>query len=98
IRDDLVTGVQTCALPIFLHHVFWRLGDNPALVIEPFAAGTAADLMEIAGAQNGGLLPVVFAQPREEYRANGDVDSNSESIRPARSEERRVGKGRRTTW
>src|SRR5207244_8832829 len=35
IRDDLVTGVQTCALPIWVQHMMWRFRDREHPGYEP---------------------------------------------------------------
>src|SRR5205823_6741693 len=90
IRDKLVTGVQTCALPI---------SDGSDLGAERFrdldgeasdAAGRAGDCNSLAGAK----LRVV-AKALQCHRA-GDCDRRrlleAQPLRLRRSEERRVGK------
>src|SRR5947208_12428286 len=66
IRDDLVTGVQTCALPIFADEHGWffiadeveaGLGRTGKMWgIEHF--GVAPDLVSIGKALGGGLMPL----------------------------------------
>src|SRR5947209_17017975 len=75
IRDIGVTGVQTCALPIFAVHLGIRIG----LVTGP----------------GGGVEQIIVNQADP----NTEVDGERASLKtkhPFRSEERRVGKERRT--
>ena len=60
-----------------------RLDDDEAAVVEALAPGAPGDLVEVAGAQVGGLLTVELAQAREQDRANRDVDARAERVRPA---------------
>src|SRR5207244_10211530 len=87
IRDDLVTGVQTCALPISLDWLFAR-GPHAARAGEPLPPVVLLDLKlpkldgfdvlrEIRADARTRLLPVVLLT----------------SSREDRSEERRVGQG-----
>src|SRR5207245_5352279 len=49
IRDATVTGVQTCALPIFLSHQLWRrrFGSNPGIVSKTIALN--AEIHQVIG-------------------------------------------------
>src|SRR2546430_11197234 len=85
IRDLTVTGVQTCALPIWLRH----------LVQVREGAGAIADLDEVpepdAGIMARCLVPVVALADRDGIQVHGEP-------RGRRSEERRVGKECRSRW
>src|SRR2546425_2095667 len=83
IRDKLVTGVQTCALPISLRAALARIGFG-----ELMAAGRAP----LEGLQPLGLDHVA-ASLRTSLRMPPAVTAG-----PARSEERRVGKECRSRW
>ena len=63
-----------------LDHVFGGLDHDPAAVVESFASGAAADLVEIAGAEDDGFLSVEFAEAGEEDGADGDIDADAEGI------------------
>ena len=39
--------------------------------------------MEVPRAVDGGFLPVVFAQPREQHGADRHVDADAQRVRPA---------------
>src|SRR5256886_6464221 len=83
IRDLTVTGVQTCALPIFSSSASRRArtdGAFSAWLSSP-AVGTADRSVRCT------WIPVESADPREAARGNGP-----------RSEERRVGKECRSRW
>src|SRR2546421_8021424 len=82
IRDLIVTGVQTCALPIFL-----RSGIHPP--INPGPAGKAAGLKGRASELFKEFVIVKLVVLPVEVRAAEDVP---------RSEERRVGKECRSRW
>src|SRR5258708_9118275 len=93
IRDDLVTGVQTCALPISAH-VFEGLPE-----IKTF--GQALEDM------GGTILTTVdgvevtvehVAAIQEKQMLQADYGSTLEKFRRVRSEERRVGKECRSRW
>src|SRR5207244_8334674 len=90
IRDDLVTGVQTCALPI----------SNCA----KFSSGTATTLGSVTyQVDNHGKTKDV-RPPKFMYwvKVTATAGSNtfviSQSITTGRSEERRVGKECRARW
>ncbi len=57
-----------------------RLRDHAARDVEAFAAGASSDLLEVAHREHGRLLPVVFAQLREEHRADRDVHPDAERV------------------
>src|SRR5207244_9988540 len=86
IRDDLVTGVQTCALPI-LHHELAPKGVNVTVVLP---GATRTPMLSRFGADKGSMgrlaMPVDIC-----------VADALNSLR-ARSEERRVGKECRCRW
>src|SRR5207244_8594314 len=88
IRDDLVTGVQTCALPIFLEH---REGFRV-----PEAVAAAHDHVGLFRTESA--LPGEFLKVRESRvdvrwpELDGLVDDLARPGRIVRSEERRVGK------
>src|SRR5438105_11756054 len=82
IRDPLVTGVQTCALPIFR---------------TARAKGLSERAVLMRHAMRGGLLPVVsFSGPALAFLVTGTVVV--ERLFALRSEERRVGKECRSRW
>src|SRR5207247_6575491 len=88
IRDPLVTGVQTCALPIL------ELGDGPT-------GGDASDLVptgvgkpEVA-IRPGGDAPSAIGRGEQGDAATG---GDAPDLARARSEERRVGKECRGPW
>src|SRR5690606_40322448 len=84
IRDFHVTGVQTCALPIYAEIV------DQAILIQHLAEG-----QHIAGLYS--LAVMLFAcdpQPDDEIRRGTGTDGFGN----LRSEERRVGKECRSRW
>src|SRR3712207_7818880 len=84
IRDIGVTGVQTCALPIFVGLHAWRAGQTGRyLATFPLVfAGHGASLAGEAIAYTRHLVP----------------GRQREGRGPERSEERRVGKECRSRW
>src|SRR5258708_11541707 len=82
IRDDLVTGVQTCALPICLINVLLK---GPAAVL-PADREKFNNVMPPFGAvYNDADIASVISYLRKNFAPN-------------RSEERRVGKECRSRW
>src|SRR3546814_10970676 len=79
-RCALVTGVQTCALPIFLE----RIDADAAIGVEETLARLAVRLIDI-GRLFDRIHDAVFVEPRPGYLTQAGV------LGP-RSEERRVGK------
>src|SRR5207245_11568102 len=79
IRDATVTGVQTCALPIYPHVGRQDARDRPA----DECTGRRSDC---ADGRHDRYLPIVHPGLRTRVS------------RPARSEERRVGKEWRFVW
>src|SRR5207248_8936339 len=82
IRDRTVTGVQTCALPIF---------EAERRALEPHD-GAAVDL----GEEGFGGLPQQFG--RDGALRDGHEGGVRHVLRQLRSEERRVGKECRCRW
>src|SRR5256885_6594411 len=85
IRDYKVTGVQTCALPIF------AASTSPTVIQVVNAANNAADTVTINRAE----LRVNNAELRVE---GVNSRTGNGSFAPSRSEERRVGKECRSRW
>src|SRR5207244_8498213 len=89
IRDDLVTGVQTCALPIFT----WRLHPD----ICRFISDTAYD-GRLKPAATTSLREIVLGPGSRRLRRGTGIhfeelhhEGNTQSSEEERSEERRVG-------
>src|SRR5207244_7049152 len=95
IRDDLVTGVQTCALPICAHvtaggPVFSLLDTGKWYVIANFRE---AEVRHMAP----GSEAIVYLSSAPNQRFRGKVQGIGWAVKPeGRSEERRVGKGGRS--
>src|SRR5207244_7687304 len=90
IRDDLVTGVQTCALPISRHAV------NPFCCAMMPKAGSVCPVMRMTG-----TFGYDFAN--RSLTSNPEMpgierSSNTQTEGSRRSEERRVGKEWRAEW
>src|SRR5437588_11651128 len=84
IRDHCVTGVQTCALPISARPLFAAAGIARAVRFKS-SSSTSRNFSPTAPPARSSPAPLptnAFAAPR----------------RPARSEERRVGKECRSRW
>src|SRR5207244_5223661 len=92
IRSDLVTGVQTCALPISVAEIELHAEPEPLELMEPTAAALASE------PEFEGEFDVNRLSPEEQElhrRANRVAKVSMQDIkmlRPERSEERRVGK------
>src|SRR2546428_3712415 len=84
IRDLIVTGVQTCALPIFDPVTF-------TLVIEEIARGDASTAWVLC--QTAGCSMTAAYVPPDVAR---DIFGDRRAV--MRSEERRVGKECRSRW
>src|SRR5205823_9417653 len=82
IRDKLVTGVQTCALPIFL------IGAGEAAVAA--VRGDPLRAVEVGVS--------VVLQAGVEAVGRGGALADSVELQRGRSEERRVGKECRSRW
>src|SRR5207247_6905199 len=94
IRDPLVTGVQTCALPIYRddHLRARRALALRQLLLEPRAIG---------GRQDAGVIvdPCGGRRRQREYQDQRDAEQQPRtSLWAPRSEERRVGKECRSRW
>src|SRR5205809_4986044 len=83
IRDVAVTGVQTCALPIFRSTLRWGVGIAAVL-----ALGVAIGRWSARRGESPSS-PTVIA---------GSDQASTLAYRVARSEERRVGKEGRARW
>src|SRR5207247_7193452 len=84
IRDPLVTGVQTCALPIF------RVSDKAKLprVLRTFVEHKGPAFLEVVVDQNACVFPMVGPGAGYKEMITGEfIPARQE----ARSEERRVG-------
>src|SRR5205807_7389019 len=90
IRDYKVTGVQTCAIPIFARRA--RQPGRPAPA-RTRAAGTRAASFR----QGVRPVPVGGWRLRVERRCPLSHDVGTQAV-PERSEERRVGKECRSWW
>src|SRR5258708_28632653 len=88
IRDDLVTGVQTCALPICLFHPPTGAG----------AAGMRFGPSPSVSASAGGRMEQTTFDPAASAPSVGTPRSSPSGVCTARSEERRVGKECRSRW
>src|SRR5258708_8119843 len=82
IRDDLVTGVQTCALPISTNDAHIEIGKGAAGPALKIKTGTAFTWPSVYFKNDGGW----------------DLSKYGEISFPERSEERRVGKECRSRW
>src|SRR5207244_6776312 len=93
IRDDLVTGVQTCALPIYL--AASRRAPS-SLVTVSIMSVSSADVrqFEMAGRKATSPAPECEGGPPRWGRGG----RRSGPRRRDRSEERRVGTARRSAW
>src|SRR5699024_12215944 len=95
-----VTGVQTCALPISrCWATDWRT--RRALRTTRRGLGTALLLLGELGRQVGGILPATFSHSSTKYLNAHRIETLLTSpavLARARSEERRVGKGRGSRW
>src|SRR5207244_8457877 len=87
IRDDLATGVQTCALPICLE---LPLGGNLALDPGRGVLGEFGGVFQIELPLN--LLAIIFNGLNAQVQLIGDLPRLLPLTDQLRSEERRVGK------
>src|SRR2546421_8727809 len=83
IRDLIVTGVQTCALPIFLEEWEHAQRRGAKVYAEVVGYGMTADAHHITAPAPDGA---------------GARDAMQLAMRDGRSEERRVGKECRSRW
>src|SRR5207244_5819958 len=91
IRDDLVTGVQTCALPIYLALTNMGLGDKAAALA---LSERAMAVLPIEKDALYGSMPIEILARVE--AGTGDPEHAIATLKkllsmPYRSEERRVG-------
>src|SRR5207247_2962018 len=92
IRDPLVTGVQTCALPISLN---WRGRPltSHEVVIQTIAATRTSRGLRVEAVLDPGRLP----DRRGDQQATSGSSATAAARHARRSEERRVGKEGRAT-
>src|SRR5205823_10575605 len=90
IRDKLVTGVQTCALPILL-------GIEARCAVALMGGEEAVHLGEMYPAQQVGIGRVIVAAVGRCARHRRVHGADAPAL-PLRSEERRVGKEWRCQW
>src|SRR5207244_7423694 len=88
IRDDLVTGVQTCALPILR-------GPDTREIGRGLVAYDAEDAEKIKGRSSPDVMAILGISGRAEMIHRDDLVVGPHG---ARSEERRVGKERGCRW
>ena len=89
-----MTGVQTCALPIYISLARMI---NEDLRLKSTSGGAVTAIL--LGALNRGMIDgavLVGMDPSEPYKARVKIASTEEDI--IRSEERRVGKECRSRW
>src|SRR5207247_4266881 len=93
--DPLVTGVQTCALPIFVEELryFTAASGRTIVDVTPTNLGRSPldlrRISQLAGVQilMGGGYYLAATQP------HAALEASAEDLADGRSEERRVGKG-----
>src|SRR3712207_7996521 len=88
IRDIGVTGVQTCALPIFEAITYSNTGDNPTAGGTNVVRGINVVVNDGSGDSNA-ATSTIFITP---------VNDSPNGADATRSEERRVGKECRSRW
>src|SRR5690606_40671772 len=94
IRDFHVTGVQTCALPIYLLFMHWRVpAESLRRLIPP---GLDLDLFE--GEAWIGVVPFRMSGVRPRFLPGLPGLSAFPELNVRRSEERRVGKEWEVRW
>src|SRR5205823_10605598 len=98
-RDKLVTGVQTCALPIF--EARGELGDLSEALVEE-AAGLLGEPGRLGLGGQPSVILVVGVNGTGKTTTIGKLASrlreHGRSVVLGRSEERRVGKEGRSGW
>src|SRR5206468_4777495 len=92
IRDLIVTGVQTCALPIYV------VGTDPAEDVRLFGEGRdATDFPSLLSISDDGAWTVLTVS-QGWVRSAVFLRRGQGPFEPIRSEERRVGKEGREWW
>src|SRR2546425_56683 len=91
IRDKLVTGVQTCALPIY--HPAILLADEPTGNLDTANSGIVLALLRDLNETLGQTILMITHNPEAAAFGHRVV-----RMRDGRSEERRVGKECRSRW
>src|SRR5207244_9852308 len=98
--DDLVTGVQTCALPICADESILR--GKTYLIAKKSKERIMASQAEIVrGPEGKRINAIIFHFPKKNATGQTIVSADEKELKfvsRARSEERRVGKGVRSRW
>src|SRR5207244_7998474 len=95
IRDDLVTGVQTCALPILPNEratMTARIYKPARTAMQSGSAKTKEWVLDYEPEQPRQIEPLMG------WTSSGDMRQQVQLRFDSRSEERRVGKEWRTRW
>src|SRR5206468_9342016 len=95
IRDLIVTGVQTCALPIFISRAEAQKADDDVMRFRQFEGNAVALVFLDADAVTGCRLACDGQVRLADYQP---LRFNQTANTKDRSEERRVGKEWRTRW
>ena len=82
IRDVAVTGVQTCALPIWREYAYVRRAEKIVCRVEKPEQKTKKSKK----------------QRKNDQKKNDETKTKKQTKKSGRSEERRVGKECRTRW
>src|SRR5262249_58571916 len=94
IRDWSVTGVQTCALPIFESEVSQEIADALQANLSPSESQALASV----GTHDAEAYDLFLRGEYELHQAESSVALEAYDRADARSEERRVGKECRCGW
>src|SRR5207244_10578806 len=96
--DDLVTGVQTCALPIFLAAALAGAKAGDRLLVVSYGDGADAFLFEASAVAERleGRRGAAWHLGRRAELPSYDIYLRFRQLLRARSEERRVGKDGRS--
>src|SRR5207245_7757469 len=92
IRDATVTGVQTCALPIYGLERRDKLSHIICALSQPLEMRNALWSLEAEPEVRRSRSQPAFEHLRRRQRTKGVVHLNRSELRGVRSEERRVGK------
>src|SRR5207248_7447567 len=93
IRDRTVTGVQTCALPIYVREILdTQRRALPGNIEIQFEADEGGGVVEADATEVRQILMNLVSNARDAMPKGGTLHVE---VRRARSEERRVGKGGR---
>src|SRR5207245_6154117 len=89
-----VTGVQTCAIPIFMDYLLPTATDVPNVETRHRETPSPLNPMGVKGVGEAGAIPTgaLFAQAVEDALGESGVEICEIPLSPNRSEERGVGK------